>query len=142
MFRPVCTMLSAISEHGIRPEKDAEVYPYVTLAINLRANCRLLRVLLTCSWVRFLFILSLIMTRVSKISESILASKDTLTRLFTYRTLFGATYLLICDSHLTYEMCHLTGCTSQARQEYCFSGIQYHKSGQPQVSLCRWSNFD
>src|SRR5882762_6848963 len=33
--RPLCTMLSAISTAGMRPEKVALVYPYVTFAIYL-----------------------------------------------------------------------------------------------------------
>ena len=37
--RPVSTMASAMSAHGIRPEKLAAVYPYVTLAIILRLSC-------------------------------------------------------------------------------------------------------
>jgi len=38
--RPLCTMLSAISTAGIRPEYVAPVYPYVTLAIYLSPSCR------------------------------------------------------------------------------------------------------
>jgi hypothetical protein len=44
--RPVSTIASAMSTDGIRPEKEAAVYPYDTLAIYLRANCRLSRTLL------------------------------------------------------------------------------------------------
>ena len=35
---PLCTMVSASSAKGILPEKEAEVYPYVTLDIILRPN--------------------------------------------------------------------------------------------------------
>jgi len=36
-------MLSAISTAGIRPEKLALVYPYVTLAMYFKPSCRALR---------------------------------------------------------------------------------------------------
>src|SRR5579859_1121104 len=73
--RPVWTILSAISAHGIRPEKEADVYPYVTLAIYFNASCRLF-----CSLRKGLlslscFILFLTMTRVSRISDNILARR-------------------------------------------------------------------
>jgi hypothetical protein len=42
--RPVWTIASAISTHGIRPENDALVYPYVTLAIYFNPSCRALSI--------------------------------------------------------------------------------------------------
>lgn len=38
--RAICTMLSATSTQGIRPENPAAVYPYITLAINFNPFCR------------------------------------------------------------------------------------------------------
>ena len=37
--RPHCTMASASSAMGMRPEKPAAVYPYVTFAMSFRPNC-------------------------------------------------------------------------------------------------------
>mmetsp|Transcript_4181 Transcript_4181/g.17750 ORF Transcript_4181/g.17750 Transcript_4181/m.17750 type:complete len:259 (-) Transcript_4181:218-994(-) len=37
--RPHCTMASASSAMGMRPEKPAAVYPYVTFAMSFKPNC-------------------------------------------------------------------------------------------------------
>lgn len=83
-------MLSAISAQGIRPENDADVYPYVTLAMYLRANCRLFWSLMN-DLLSSSFMLSFTMTLVSNISESIFASSPRLTDDFTYINPLGAT---------------------------------------------------
>eukprot|EP00835_Amoeboradix_gromovi_P001496 NODE_68_length_23780_cov_0.251003.p15 type:complete len:104 gc:universal NODE_68_length_23780_cov_0.251003:13637-13326(-) len=86
---PIPTIASATSTMGILPLKDALVYPYITLASSFKASCLAFKSLVSDLLLRYSFIDSLIITRVSNKSTTSLVSIPSLTLELTNTPPFG-----------------------------------------------------